>query len=269
MILNKNKSIIGLITLVISLSFISCSEDVEIWDSNTLSYSGTYDIQLLSEDETTVYVDYDAGDQIQVYNTAANVANDIWIHDLDGVFPLTSKFNFAGNSTSFMSTSTAWDDLTNNLDALDVPDTDSTINDEDIADLVESVDGVPNDPNNPNHIEGVIIDDDNNLIITEADVVLTVDREYIRSAITEGSIGIADAQTTGGNTSDSIRIKIVLYSGTVTFTSYETDEDSWVIPGTPEYDWEFTSVAYDSALIPDETYVVSGYRYTGHAEDEH
>ena len=220
-------TILYITLMVFSFSFYSCSEDLEIWDSNTLSYSGTYDIQLLSEDESTVYIDYSAGDQIQLYNTAANVANDIWIYDLDGVFPLTSKFNFTGDSTSFMSSSSNWDDLTNNLDAIELPAT------------------AP----------------------TAAGETVTEDRDYIRAAITEGSIGTADVETTGGNTSDSVRMKIVLYSGTATFTGYETDEESWVVPGVPEFAWEFTSVAYDNTL--DETYVISGYRYTGHEEDEH
>lgn len=220
-------SILYIALALFSFTFYSCDEELEIWDSNTLSYSGTYDYQLLSEDEATVFVDYSSGEQIQVYNTAENVDNKIWIYDLHHLFPLKSKFILTGNSTGFQSTSTNWDDLTNNLDALDLPTAEPTA----------------------------------------AGETLTEDRDYIRAAITEGSIGTADVETTGGNTSDSIRIKIILYSGTATFTSYETDEETWVVPGVPEYAWEFTSVAYDNSK--DETYVISGYRYTGFGEDEH
>ena len=222
------KNIILYITfLMLSLTYTSCNEELEIWDSNTLAYSGTFDFQLLSEDETTVYVGYSAGEQIQIYNTAANKENEIWIHDLHHLFPLTSKFSLTGDASSFSSTSTNFDDLTNNLDALDLPTADPTA----------------------------------------AGETITEDREYLRGYVENGSIGKADIQTEGGNTSDSIKFKIVLYSGTATFTAYETPEETWVVPDTPEYAWEFTSVSYDNTK--DETYVVSGYRYTGHSEDIH
>lgn len=222
----KNK-ILYISLIIFSLCFYSCNEEVEIWDSNTLSYAGTYDIEILAEDGTTVEASIDEGEQLMLFNTAANIENEIWIQDLYHWFPLMSKFKFTGNSTSFESVSTNFDDLTNNQDAIESPDTDPTA----------------------------------------AGEVLTEDRYYLRSYITEGKIGLNDAETTGGNISDSIRFKIVFLSGSATFTSYQTEEATWVSPGTPEFAWKLTSTTYDNTL--DETYIVSGYRYTGFEEDLH
>lgn len=116
------KNLIVLISAFFSCAMFlsSCHEDVDNWDSATLDYSGRYVIKLLSEDGQEVYLDYD-GTEIQIYNTAANVANEIWLDDMKALFPLKSKFFLEGTPAGFSSAQLAYEQLTDNLYSYELP----------------------------------------------------------------------------------------------------------------------------------------------------
>ncbi|GAA4948783.1 hypothetical protein GCM10023314_22590 [Algibacter agarivorans] len=225
----KNKIIYLLLIAVFSTTIFSCEEDIEIWDSNTLDYSGTYFWQLYDETNTDLYVDYDHAIQILIYNTSDNKENEVWIEDTDHVFPLKSKFSFTGNSSAFSSTDSDFANLTNNEAVID-----------------------PDEPDDKP---------------TGLNQEVTVDTDYIRSSIIEGKILPNAGTTTSGNPVDSLYIKIKLYSGTVTYSSIEVPVAKRADPEVEEFDWEFSSATYDNTL--DETYVISGHRKTGFSEDDH
>lgn len=220
------KTLFGLF-IATSLLLTSCDEDVEVWDSETLDYSGTFFWELYNEDMTAKFIEYDHAIQLLIYNTADNVDNQVWMEDTDHVFPFKSKFTFTGNSESFASTTESFDDLENNTLAIEEPSTAPTGTGESI---------------------------------TEA-------RDYIKTTVLEGKILPNAATTTSGNPVDSIYVKIKLLSGTVSFTSFEIDESLRADPEVVEYGWKYSSAAYDNTL--DETYVISGHRKTGFAEDDH
>ena len=236
------KNIIYISLLIIAFTMSSCNEDVEVWDSETLDYSGSFFWELYDEDMTTKYVAYDHDVKLWIYNTAENVPNKVWIEDTDHVFPLKSKFSFTGTSESFMSDETEFDNLENDIIAIDTPITEGANQEEDInSNPVEKPDGLG---------EEVIIE-----------------RSYIRNLILDGKILPKAGTTVSGNPVDSIYIKIKLLSGTVKFTSYEVPEALRADPEKVEYDWEYSSATYDNTL--DEIYVISGHRKTGFAEDDH
>ncbi|WNH08083.1 lipid-binding protein [Thalassobellus suaedae] len=221
------KNIIYLWLFIFAFTLNSCDEDIEIWDSNTLDYSGTYFWQLYDETNTDLYIDYDHAIQLLIYNTSDNKENEVWIEDTDHVFPLKSKFLFDGTATSFKSQTLEFDNLFNNELAIENPNTKPTgLNQE-----------------------------------------VTEDRDYIRSAILDGKILPKAGTTVSGNPVDSLYIKIVLYSGSVKFTSKAVPVELRADPEVEEFDWEYDSATYDNTL--DETYVVSGHRKTGFAEDDH
>ncbi|WP_111708156.1 lipid-binding protein [Lutibacter citreus] len=201
------KNIIYISLILFSFTINSCNEDVEVWDSNTLNYSGTYFWELLSEDGADTFLSYDYdGQKILIYNTSDNVENEIWMEDTEHIFPLKSKFSLQGNSESFSSTSTNFDELTNNLLAVELPSSTPSASNEE---LVE-------------------------------------DRDYIRNFIVEGKI-LSDAGTTAsGNPVDSLYIKIKLLSGTVKFTSYSVPVNLRADPEVEEFAWEYVGVTYDS-----------------------
>jgi len=221
------KNIIYIALLFFSFTIFSCDEELDIFDSNTLSYSGTYFWQLLDETNTDVYVDYDHNVQLMIYNTSDNVENEVWIEDTDHVFPLKSKFFLSGTSTSFKSSTEDFNNLPNNELAVEAPD------------------------DKP----------------TGLNQTTTDSRDYVRSFIVEGKILPKAATTISGNPVDSIYVKIKLLSGDVTFTSYSVAVEERADPEVEEFDWKFASATYDNTL--DETYVISGHRKTGLAEDDH
>jgi len=222
-----NKFFLVAVVMIVGLSFTSCDEEIEIWDSATLEYSGTYVYELKNADATTTYVGYSDQNKIEIYNTSANVENEVIIYDHGKMFPLKSKFNFSGDPTNFASKSLLFEELTNNEEAVELPDS-----------------------------KPVALTD-----------VLSEDRDYLRAAVVEGSI-LEDAMTTiGGNVADSIYFKIVLYSGTANFKSVAVPVEYRANPDKEEFEWELVSVVRDDTK--DETYVISGHRYTGFSEDSH
>jgi hypothetical protein len=212
---------------VISLfcMFTSCQEELESWDSETLEYSGRFVFKLMSEDMSDTYVDY--GYEIQLYNTAENIPNNVWIDDHGSIFPLKSKFVFSGNASAFKSVTEDFAQLPENiLSTEDVPSVDPT---------------------------------------AAGQTYVEEEQWYIKAAILEGKILPGAATSIGGNQADSLYMKIRLYSGAATFTSYEIPVALRADPEVPEFAWKFTSAVPNPEM--EETYVIGGYRYTGMPED--
>ena len=222
------KNIIYLTLVLFSFTVSSCQEDVEVWDSNTLSYSGTYFWELLSEDMADTYQGYDSDVQLLIYNTSENTENEVWIEDTKGKFPLKSKFSLEGTSASFMSKSMDFADLTNNVTAIE--------------------------------------DEKPSIKPTALNQEEVVDVDYIRTAILDGKILSKAGTTVSGHAVDSIYIKIKLYSGTVKYTSYVVPLALRADPEVEEFAWEYNSATYNATL--DKTYVISGFRKTGFSEDD-
>ncbi len=223
----------------------SCNEDVDVWDSETLAYSGTFFWELYNEDMSAKILSYSHDSQIMIYNTAENVENKIWIEDTHHDIPLKSKFNLSGEATAFASTNTSYETIENfNVLAVELPVTSGSGQEDDI--------------------NGVAVEEP-----TAADEEVIIERYYLKSAVLEGKILEDAATTTSGNPVDSLYIKVKLMSGHVKFTSYEVPEELRSNPEEEEYAWEYDSATYEPSSIPDETYVISGHRKTGFAEDDH
>jgi len=216
-------------------SLSSCKEDLEIWDSATLDYSGRFMYQLQDSSGATVYVDYAAKNEIRIFNTAANLPNEVWIDDIAKKFPFKCKFNLTGNSESFKSKSLNFADLNDN--------TITTVKD-----------------------YGFTLPTVKPLAANET---VTEPRGYLRCAVTEGKIIRNAATTLGGNKADSIFIRVRLYSGSVTFVSYSIPVAQRVNPNIEEFAWKFSTMNYDPVAYPDEYYVISGHRFTGLIEDNY
>jgi hypothetical protein len=192
--------------VVMALVFGACNDDIEIWDSATIDYAGTYVYELQSEDGSAVYRGYSDTRKLEIYNTANDVANEVWMDDHEKLFPLKSKFFLSGDAMSFASVSMEFDNLTNNLPSVEIPD------DAPVA----------------------------------ADVTFVEARDYIRCAIEEGKILTNAATSVGGNQTDSIYFKIRLLSGQVTFKSYSVPVEQRQNPDKEEFAWEYISASYDN-----------------------
>lgn len=226
------KIILYAIVAFFTFSFTSCEKELDLWNSETLDYSGRFVFQLMSEDMQDVYMPYD-GSEIQIYNTSNNVANEMWIDDISHFIPLKSKFSFTGTSDSFKSSSLEYDKLGDNIYAVNVVPTSAP---------------------------------------TAAGQTTTINKfsatstNYLNGAILEGKIIPNAATTPGGNKADSLYLKIVLHTGTATYTSYAVPVSLRKDPEKEEFAWKFQSSTVDPTR--DETYVIGGYRYTGMPEDQ-
>ena len=214
---------------ILVVSFIgltACDDDIEIWDSATLDYSGSY-LYTVSLEDGTLDHGYDNEYKLEFYNTSANVENEIFIDDHDKYFEMRSKFSLDGDYTNFKSKSIVFADLTDNEKALVVPT------------------GKP----------------------LKLDTITVLDRSNIRAAIVEGKLIAKGATTLGGNVTDSLYVKMALYSGTVSFKSFSVPVEYRANPDKEEFAWEFESVVHD--VTKDEIVIIAGHRFTGFAEDKY
>jgi len=203
------KNIIYIALLFFSFTITSCDEELEIFDSNTLSYSGTYYYELWDETYTDLYWSYTQAQSMMIYNTSDNVANEIWYENFDaGGYHIKSKFFLNGTSESFQSSSMDFDNLPNNEPAIGAPSVKP-------SGLGESV---------------------------------TVERDYIRNAIEDGAIIKNAATTVSGHAVDSIYLKFKMLSGTVKFTSYSVPVEERADPEVEQFDWLYESATYDNTL---------------------
>ncbi|MDD4592268.1 MAG: lipid-binding protein [Parabacteroides sp.] len=220
------KKIFYFLSIFAALILSSCMEDIDSWNSETLDYAGRYVFKLMSENMQETYIEYGSS-EIQIYNTAQNVANEIWLDDGGAAFPMKSKFLLTGDASSFKSTT------------------------EDFAQLFNNILSIDDLPTPSPTAAGQTVEEE--------------EKSYIRATILDGKILPKQATSIGGNKSDSLYLKIKLYSGTAIYESYEKPVSLRKDPAVAEFAWKFKSATHDSSK--DATYVIGGYRYTGMPED--
>lgn len=222
---------IYILSIISCLIFTACDQDIDIWDSETLDYSGRFLYELYDENMNDQYWGYSVDSEIQTYNTSDNRTNEIWINDIYHNIPFKSKFFLEGDASSFKSKTTDFNQLTNNEYSFEFPS------------------------GNPE----------------TADDRVKVPQYYLRCYINEGKIIPEGATTIGGNQADSIYIKLTLYNGTVYFKSVFIPEDERTDPSIAyKWEVDNVTLELDEDdpdMQATETYVLSGHRYTGYPED--
>lgn len=95
-----NKIKIILLSLFVGFALAGCEQEgPEVWDSATLEYSGRWIVGVY-EGTTEIM----SGEEIQIYNTAANLPNEVWI---DWFNVLKGKCKLNGNAAAFSTASDA------------------------------------------------------------------------------------------------------------------------------------------------------------------
>ena len=225
------KKTLYILSIVSCVIFTSCDKEPEIWNSETFDYSGRFVYALYDENGETESLSLEDvqggyGAEIQIYNTSANVANEVWINNVSGSgygLAFKAKLSLTGNPESF----TSPEEVNTQSEFDNLPNTAPTA-------LGQTASGF---------------------------------EWYARIKVLEGKILPKAGTSIGGNTVDSIYLKITFLSDDVTFVSVAKPEALWAVPGTPEYEWQRDPAQsiYDSSS--DETYVFKGYRYSGYPED--
>jgi hypothetical protein len=95
------KKLFIFLSILLAGFFVACDEDLEIWDSETLDYSGKwyFKVQGANGDVEKEYGSH----TLHTYNSAANLEDELWLDDVNNVLGITVKFNIAGNLASFKS----------------------------------------------------------------------------------------------------------------------------------------------------------------------
>lgn len=95
------KKLFIFLSILMAGFFVACDEDLEIWDSETLDYSGRWYFEVQGEDGNLLK---EYGSHIlHTYNSAANVEDEFWIDDVRNVLGIKVKFNIEGDPSNFKS----------------------------------------------------------------------------------------------------------------------------------------------------------------------
>jgi len=243
--------------------FSSCFEKIDNWYSETSKYDGRYVVGIAcEEDEDEVYsIDIKYGYELMIYNSAANVADEIIIDTyvgdiieeyMDGDFErydvytddgahIRGKFKISGSPAEFNGVAES-----ENLYLL-LPIT--------TANNYFSFNAQGRLANPPTSKP------------TSAGLEINGIQFYTRMSLETGKITPLGKTTIGGNKSDGIFVKLILSHDLLVYESYEIPQADWGDPTKPEYKWRVQEGSRENADGWEETWVFDGYRYTGYPED--
>ncbi|MDR1022273.1 MAG: hypothetical protein LBL94_03230 [Prevotellaceae bacterium] len=222
----------------------SCDNELDNWYSETFSYSGRFAV-------ATACAEYDSdntavadGLEVLIYNTADNVADEIWIDFSVAGAPQKGKFKVTGAPAEALCAQVA-ENISSSTYYIDT-DYGLAPFDPSYADYFR----VPAAAGEPN------------------------DGAQLYTRITLGVLKILPGAATsiGGNVVDSIYLTVTLHHAYMKFESVQTDSEGWADPAVPEFEWlpklgTNEPVPADDEDFPDEHWTISGYRYTGYPED--
>jgi hypothetical protein len=223
--------------------FTSCFEEVDNWYTETSALDGRYVVATTCAEYDDDNTSIEDGNEVLIYNTAANVKDEIWIETQIAGEPIKARFKLTGDATSFTDSLTIVENV-NNAGTFYI-DTDYGL-----APFISSYADYFRVPTAVGQLnDGVQL--------------------YTRVTLKEGKVISKGAITIGGNVSDSIYLKTVMHHDYVQFISYQLPEDEWKVAGVPEFGWKLKEGSNSPADEDgwDETWTLSGYRYTGYPED--
>ncbi|MDR1343662.1 MAG: hypothetical protein LBK18_10490 [Prevotellaceae bacterium] len=236
----KKTALYPSIAACIALALTSCESELDSWNSETFEYAGRFVVAATCQENPALSKIIEKGNEIYLYNTAANIPNEIWLEDVSNVFPLKGKFSLTGNAGNFSAGSTV--ENTNSIAA---------IYNADYGEYFQFV--ASNKSDFP--------------VASAAGQLCDGKLPYVRITLEEGKILPNSATSIGGNVTDSIYLKITLHTDYVQLESYELDVEEREDPDTPEYAWRIKSGSSVAKAEWDEHWIISGYRYTGYPED--
>ncbi|GEM_PF-404085 len=239
--MRKNIYLMGIFLTIIS--FNSCQKELDNWYTETASYDGRYVVATTCEEYSDDDTSIEDGIELMIYNSAANVKDEIWLDTEVAGAHIKAKFKITGDISLFKS-----DETVSNIAST-------------YYYIFRPTGGIASfSQSNANSYYGVP---------TSEGTLIDGIQLYTRVTLEEGKIIPKSATTIGGNTSDSIYVKAVMHHDFVVFESYTLPEDEWEDPQVPEYAWRLKPGSNTPAPAADwdEHWTLAGYRYTGMPED--
>ena len=231
----------------------SCFEEKDNWYTNTSSYDGRFSVAITCEDDEYYDQVIENGYELWIYNSAANVADEIIIDthiaanldDDEEGYSIKGKFKITGSPADFKGTATS----SNLYIGSEVSDANnyyfyypgygfflpSKWGDADADEVGEEYQGY---------------------------------QIYARITLEKGNITSQGKTTIGGNKSDGVYMKVTTYCDEVIIEGIETPKETWEHPARPEYAWRVKEGSRKNAEGWEEHWILDGYRYTGFPEDD-
>lgn len=226
-----------IISAFICMALTSCMEEKDNWYTETAALDGRYVVATkcaeYSSDDTAI----EDGEEVMIYNSAANVKDEIWIDTHVAGAAVKGKFKITGDASGFKGA----DAESKNIKALT-----SYI-----------------------YVDGKVYNPATYEKPTAAGQLVGGIQLYTRITLVEGKVTPKGATTIGGNVSDGVYIKTIMHHDYVQFVSYQASEEDWEDADVPEFAWELKEGSNTPADSDgwDETWTLEGYRYTGYPED--
>lgn len=228
----------------VMMLFTSCFEKLDNWYSETAAYDGRFVVAKTCEEYPEYNTVIEDGDEIMIYNSAANVANEIIIDTHLDDFPVKGKFKVEGNPAEFKAGQSVAN-ISRSAEFSHFDDDMYMVNAEGAPTAYPSALGTPDG-------------------LGEAYDAIQI---YSKLSLEKGKITPQGAKTIGGNTSDGVYLEVTLYSEFLVIESYELPKEKWTDPAVPEYSWRVKEGSRRNADEWDEHWTLEGYRYTGFPED--
>lgn len=231
-----------IISAFICMALTSCLEEKDNWYTETAALDGRYVVATKCAEYSSDDTPIEDGIEAMIYNSAANVKDEIWIESHVAGEAVKGKFKITGDASDFKGV--AAEVVNVNTGSLLI-DTDKGLFP--FTDAYADEFRIPTAAGQLN--DGVQL--------------------YTRVTLVEGKVIPKGATTIGGNVSDSVYIKMVMHHDYIQFISYLLPDEEWEDPDVPEYGWQKKEGSNTPADIDgwDETWTLSGYRYTGYPED--
>ena len=221
----------------------SCFKEIDNWYTNTAAYDGRYSIAIICDDDPDLDRDIEEGEELMIYNSAANVANEIIISTHIDDEAIRGKFQITGTPANFSGVNEKTLNLAQGT-ALTTGNVYYRVN------AAGNPSAVP-----PSGNPG------------SAGIEYNGVQMYCRLSLDSGKITPNGATTIGGNKSDGVLLEVTLYSEYLIFESYETPQATWANPGVPEFAWRVKDGSRTPANKFEVQCKLDGYRYTGFPED--
>ncbi|MDR3367475.1 MAG: hypothetical protein LBO71_10995 [Prevotellaceae bacterium] len=235
------KKFIYTASILATLCLASCHEESDSWYSETFDYSGRFVVATTCaeyEDDNTAIED---GLEVMIYNTAANVANEIWLDLSVAGLPQKGKFKVTGTPREALCAENAENISSHSY-------------------YIDTEYGLaPFEPSYASYFRVPTATGELNEGI-QLYTYITLDTLKILPGA---------ATSIGGNAADSIYLKVTMHHDYVKFESRELARKDWADPDVPEYEW-VVKAGSNTPADPadwDEHWTLAGYRYTGYPED--
>ncbi|MDR1502847.1 MAG: hypothetical protein LBT43_10375 [Prevotella sp.] len=226
-----------IISAFICMALTSCLEEKDNWYTETAALDGRYVVATTCAEYSSDNTAIEDGEEAMIYNSAANVKDEIWIETHVAGAAVKGKFKITGDASGFKG---------------------ATAEAKNVSTLLSYI-----------YVNGNFYNPATYAKPTAVGQLIDGIQLYTRITLVEGKVTPKSATTIGGNISDGVYIKTIMHHDYVQYIGTLVPEKDWKVPGVPEFVWELKDGSNTPADADgwDETWTLEGYRYTGYPED--